>query len=60
MFYLIPAKSRQKFRGNEELNSALECIEQTALTTGLSPGHISLLVDVASDGLQGKSIKTNR
>ncbi|KAL4220762.1 hypothetical protein ACF0H5_021156 [Mactra antiquata] len=54
--YFCSAKSRQKFRGNTELISALECIEHTALNKGLSPEHISSLVDVAAAGIQVETV----
>lgn len=47
------AKTRQKFRGNDKLKSALELIEDVATTRGLSPEHIEALVDVAAEGTQG-------
>ena len=51
--FTILATSKQKFKGNEELLWALECIEETSLRTGLSPDHIVALIDVAASGIQG-------
>ena len=55
------AKERLKFKGNEELLWSLQQLEETSTRTGLQPGHIASLVDVAASGQQGNSgKKTNR
>ncbi|WAR28211.1 CENPI-like protein [Mya arenaria] len=52
------AKTKQPFKGkgNEELLSALELIESTAQTSGLSAEHIDALLDVALDGIQVETV----
>ncbi|XP_060571869.1 centromere protein I-like isoform X2 [Ruditapes philippinarum] len=54
--YFVNATSKQKFKGNEELLWALECIEETSLRTGLSPDHIKTLIDVAASGIQVETV----
>ncbi|XP_045199396.1 centromere protein I-like [Mercenaria mercenaria] len=54
--FFVDATTRQKFKGNEELLWALECIEETSLKTGLSPDHITALVDVAASGIQVETV----